>query len=48
LEKELENQARQLGEQQDQITQKNRQLQYLMVKYKGCLFNFSRYTGTHW
>jgi hypothetical protein len=29
----VENQARQLGELQDQITQKNRQLQNLMVKY---------------
>jgi len=47
LEKEVENQARQLGELQDQIIQKNRQLQNLMVKYNGRLFNFSRYTGTH-
>jgi hypothetical protein len=33
LEKEVENQARQLGELQDQIVQKNRHLQNLMVLY---------------
>jgi hypothetical protein len=33
LEKEVENQARQLGQLQDQIVQKNRQLQNLMVLY---------------
>lgn len=35
----MENQTRQLGELQDQIIQKNRQLQNLMVKYNGCLIS---------
>lgn len=39
LEREVENQARQLGEMQDQIIQKNRQLQNLMVKYNGHLIS---------
>jgi hypothetical protein len=39
LEKEVENQARQLQEQQGQIIQKNRQLQSLMVRYNGHLIS---------
>lgn len=47
LEKEVENQARQLGELQDQITQKNRQLQNLMVKYNGCLISQDKLVTTN-